>query len=73
MTPPRVLRDQLAFYERHGFHAVDFESAKGSHFKVKFAEFGEPQFLSKNVGCPRALRNNVSRFRQLAAKAGEKQ
>lgn len=66
MKYPRALREQLKNYEAHGFHAVSVEPRAGSHFKVVFAEFAEPQFLTKNVGCPRAVRNNLSRFRALA-------
>jgi hypothetical protein len=68
MNIPRVLREQLKLYERHGFHAVSVEPRAGSHFKVLFAEFNEPQFLTKNTGDPRGLRNNIARFRALAAK-----
>ena len=66
MNIPRALRKQFNAYEAAGFHPVVIESRSGSHFKVVFAEFNEPQFITKNVGCPHALKNNISRFKQLA-------
>ena len=72
MSIPRVLREQLKVYEREGFHAIAVEPRSGSHFKVVFAEFSEPQILTKNAGDPRALKNNIARFRKLAREQGEK-
>lgn len=66
MNVPRPLREQAKQYEAKGFHIVSVEPSRGSHYKVKFAEFTEPQFLSINVSDPRAIRNNISRFRALA-------
>jgi len=69
MTIPRVLRDQAKFYASKGFHIVDAEPRAGSHFLVKFAEFPEPQIVTKNVNDPRAMHNNVSVYRRLKEKA----
>ena len=71
MNIPRVLREQLKVYEREGFHPLTVEQRAGSHFKVVFAEFSEPQILTKNAGEPRALKNNIARFRKLAREQGE--
>jgi hypothetical protein len=71
MNIPRPFRSQFVEYERAGFHVRDFQPAKGSHAKVWFEEFPDPQFLTKNVGDPRAMKNNIARFRALAAKAKE--
>jgi hypothetical protein len=65
MKYPRKLREQLKAYEAHGFHAVLVEPRAGSHFKVIFAEFNQPQIVAANLGCPRALLNNLSRFKKL--------
>lgn len=62
------MREQLKLYERHGFHVTSIEFRAGSHVKVTFAEFPEPQFLTKNLGDPRGALNNIARFRNLAAK-----
>lgn len=69
MSIPRVLRDQAKFYESKGFHMIEAEARTGSHFLVKFAEFPEPQIVTKNVKDPRALHNNVSAYRRLKEKA----
>lgn len=69
MNVPRMFRKQFDVYERAGFHPVSFEFAKGAHVKVKFAEFPEVQVLTKNADEPRALKNNLARFRNLAEKA----
>ena len=71
MQIPRPFRKQFEVYEKAGFHVKDLEPSRGSHAKVWFEEFTEPQMLSKNVGDPRALKNNIARFRALAAKAKE--
>jgi len=65
MIIPRDLRKQAKEYEAHGFHIVEVVPRAGSHFKVTFAEFTEPQFLTRNVGDPRAIKNNITRFRGL--------
>ena len=69
MTIPRVLREQAKFYASKGFHIIDAEPRAGSHFLVKFAEFPEPQILTKNAGDHRAMHNNVSAYRRLKEKA----
>lgn len=69
MTIPRVLRDQAKFYASKGFHIVDAEPRAGSHFLVTFAEFPEPQIITKNTGDYRAMHNNVSVYRRLKEKA----
>jgi hypothetical protein len=69
MTIPRVLRDQAKFYASKGFHIIEAEPRAGSHFLVKFAEFPEPQILTKNAGDHRAMHNNVSAYRRLKEKA----
>ena len=69
MDAPKSLRQQFKHYEAHGFHPVDAEPRCGSHWKVRFAEFPEAQFLTVNANDPRALKNNVCRFRRLAAQA----
>ena len=69
MPIPRVLRDQAKFYASKGFHIIDAEPRAGSHFLVKFAEFPEPQIITKNAGDHRAMHNNVSVYRRLKEKA----
>lgn len=66
MNYPRGLREQFKRYEAEGFHVKSVEPRAGSHFKVEFEEFSEPQFLTINMGDFRAVRNNLSRFRLLA-------
>ena len=68
MSIPRVLRDQARFYESKGFHIIDAQPRAGSHFLVTFAEFPEPQIVTKNVKDPRAMHNNVSVYRRLKEK-----
>ena len=65
MNIPRVLRDQLKFYESKGFHAIHVEPRSGSHFLVVFAEFPQAQIISKNGSDPRALHNNIAHYRRL--------
>jgi hypothetical protein len=65
MNIPRVLREQLKFYESKGFHATSVEPRNGAHFMVTFAEFPQPQIISKNGSDPRALHNNVAQYRRL--------
>lgn len=69
MSIPKVLRDQARFYESKGFHIIDAQPRAGSHFLVTFAEFPEPQIVTKNVKDPRAMHNNVSAYRRLKEKA----
>ena len=71
MKIPKNLREQFTAYEKAGFHVKAIEPSKGSHVRVTFAEFSDPQFLTIHMGCPRALKNNIARFRGLAAKAKE--
>ena len=66
MDIPRALRKQLAYYAQEGFDAVEIKPAAGSHVKVVFAQFTEPQILTRNMKEPRALKNNIARFRRLA-------
>lgn len=66
MDAPKSLRQQFKHYEAHGFHPISAEPRAGSHWKVRFAEFDEPQFLTCNICDPRSLKNNVCRFRRLA-------
>lgn len=66
MNIPRALRKQIEFYEREGFTVVEIEPRAGSHFRAIFAQFSEPQILAKNCDEPRALKNNLARFRRLA-------
>ena len=66
MDIPRALRKQLAYYSKEGFDAVEIKPAAGSHVKVTFAQFTEPQIVTKNIDEPRALKNNLARFRRLA-------
>ena len=70
MNIPRVLREQVKEYERAGFHVIDVEPRSGAHFKLWFAEFDEPQIVTKNIPHIRALLNNISRYRRLAAAKG---
>ena len=66
MVIPKALRKQANLYAAYGFHIVDAETRHGSHFKVKFAEFTEPQFISCSDTDPRGWKNNISRFRRLS-------
>ena len=66
MNIPRAIREQVKEYEKAGFHVVQVEPRSGSHFKVWFAEFSEPQIVTKNVLEWRSLKNNIARYRRLA-------
>ena len=66
MNIPKVLREQVKEYERAGFHVIDVEPRSGSHFKLRFAEFAEPQIVTKNLLDWRAIKNNIARYRRLA-------
>lgn len=69
MTVPRVLREQVKEYEKAGFHVIAVEPRNGAHFKVWFAEFpDQPQIITKNALDWRALRNNISHYKRIAAK-----
>ena len=69
MKLPRVLREQAKFYESKGFHIIDVEPRNGAHFLVKFAEFPEPQIVSKNGSDSRAIHNNLAAYRRLKEKS----
>jgi hypothetical protein len=69
---PRLLREQFILYERAGF-TVKSVSRASRHYRVEFKEFPDPQFLTANQTDPRSYKNNVARFKRLAAKALEKQ
>lgn len=71
MVIPKALRKQANLYAAYGFTLVDAEPRNGSHFKVRFAEFDEPQFLSCSATDPRGWKNNVSRFKRLREKKFE--
>ena len=64
MKVPQCLRKQILEYEKAGFHVVDLENRSGSHFKITFAEFPEPQFITKNGSDWRAIKNNISSYRR---------
>lgn len=66
MQIPRVLREQVKQYERAGFHVKSVEHRAGSHFKVEFEEFPDPQFLTCNIVESHSIRNNIARFRRCA-------
>ena len=66
MNVPTALRKQIKAYEAAGFHPVAIEPRAGAHFKVTFAEFEQPQIITKNASCPHAIKNNIARYRQLA-------
>ena len=65
MKVPQCLRKQVVEYEKAGFNVIDIENRSGSHFKVTFAEFPEPQFITKNGSDWRAIKNNLSAYRRL--------
>lgn len=66
MNVPKALRKQLRIYIAAGFNPTEVESRDGSHWRVKFAEFNQPQFLTVNIGEPRSIQNNIARFKRLA-------
>lgn len=66
MHVPKPLFKQIKLYEANGFHAVEITPRAGSHWRVRFREFTEPQFITKNGSDPRALKNNIARFKRLA-------
>lgn len=69
MKFPKKYKEQLSFYESLGFHVKKIVPAKGCHMKVVFEEFDAPQSLTYHLGDPRAMRNNVAKFKRLAAEA----
>ena len=66
MDIPKALREQVKFYERHGFHVVDVESRAGAHMKLTFAEFPQPQFVTVSKTDWRGWKNNISNYKRLA-------
>lgn len=73
MEIPKAIRQQVKEYERAGFHVVKVEPRNGAHFKLWFAEFDNPQFITKNVVEWRSLKNNIAHYKRLAAKEQEEQ
>ena len=70
---PKCLRKQLVEYEKAGFTITDVMPRSGSHFMLVFAEFLQPQIISKNSSAePRAIKNNISIYRRLATEHKEK-
>lgn len=70
---PKCLRKQLIEYEKAGFTIAEIEPRNGSHFLVVFAEFPQPQIISKNSSDQRATKNNISIYRRMAAEHKGKQ
>jgi len=70
---PKALRKQLIEYEKAGFTITEIEPRSGSHFLIVFAEFPQPQIVSKNASEPRAIKNNISIYRRMAAEHKGKQ
>lgn len=70
---PKCLRKQLIEYEKAGFTIAEIEPRNGSHFLVVFAEFPQPQIISKNSSDQRATKNNISIYRRMAAEHRGKQ
>ena len=72
MKIPQAIRKQVIEYEKAGFHPVSIEARNGAHFKITFAEFPDPQFITKNADEWRSLKNNIARYRQLKREHEEK-
>ena len=66
---PKRLAEAFKLYERAGFTVKSVERAS-KHWKVKFNEFPETQFLTSNDVDQHALKNNLARYKRLAAKKG---
>lgn len=66
MNVPKVLYKQIKAYEAHGFHLEHLENRAGSHWFVRFKEFPQAQIITANAKDPRALKNNIARYRRLA-------
>lgn len=66
MVIPKALRKQANLYAAYGFNIIDVEPRAGSHFKVWFAEFEEPQFVSASATDCHGWKNNIARFRRLS-------
>ena len=71
MKTPRALREQFKTYKSHGFNVVSAVPRAGSHWAVNFAEFPQMQIITAHVNDPRALKNNIARYRVLARQAKE--
>lgn len=65
MHVPKTLWKQMKAYEAQGFHVVSLEHREGSHWCARFREFPQPQFITQNAHDPRALKNNIARFKRL--------
>lgn len=61
---PKPLRMQVREYERAGFHVIECAPCSGAHFKLRFAEFSEPQIVTKNLTDPRSIKNNLASYRR---------
>lgn len=61
----KLFKRQLEFYAQHGFTVRSVDNARGTHYRVVFNEFSQPQHLSTNTGEVHSLRNNVARFKRL--------
>ena len=72
MEIPKRLREQVKAYAREGFHVINIERRAGSHCMLTFAEFPQPQIVTDCKTDPRAIRNNLARYRKLAAAYKEK-
>jgi hypothetical protein len=72
MIVPKVLRKQIQEYKTAGFHPTRIQSGTSSHFKVWFAEFEGMQVITANLNDPRAIRNNLARYRRLQQEQQEK-
>ncbi len=66
MNVPKVLHKQIKTYEAHGFHVEHLEHRAGSHWCARFKEFPQAQIIKVNAKDPRALKNNIARYRRLA-------
>lgn len=72
MIVPKVLRKQIKAYKAAGFTPIRIQSGNSSHFKIWFAEFDEMQVITANADEPRAMQNNLARYRRLAQEQKEK-
>jgi hypothetical protein len=65
MIVPKALRKQVKEYKAAGFHPIRIETSTSSHFKIWFAEFESMQIITANANEPRAIKNNLARYRRL--------
>lgn len=72
MIVPKILRRQIKEYKAAGFHPIRIETSTSSHFKIWFAEFEGMQIITANADEPRAIKNNLARYRRLAQEQQEK-